>query len=237
MKTTLKQKVYNKLPEKNRDKIVTVYHVFRTVKNVVCWLLIIALVLTVILSMVTRFSGKTPSVFGYTLQRVSSGSMVPALQVGDVILSKKTDDPSTLKKGDIITFRGGSEFSNNHVTHRVITAPYTNESGVLVLQTQGDANNASDPPIKASSVESIYITTLGWLTKMYEIFLSPWGLLIFIGLLLFVFFDELLNIVRIVTGNYKDEDEEDINDIIARIQREDREKALAEKKSEDGDGE
>ena len=72
---------------------------------------------------------------------------------------------------------------------------------------------------------------------MYEIFLSPWGLLIFIGLLLFVFFDELLNIVRIVTGNYKDEDEEDINDIIARIQREDREKALAEKKSEDGDGE
>lgn len=237
MKLSLKQKIYNKLPEKNRDKYVKAYHVLRAIKNVVCWLLIIALVLTVILSMVTRFSGNTPSVFGYTLQRVSSGSMVPVLQVGDVILSKKIDNPSNLKKGDIITFQGGSEFSNKHVTHRVIEAPYTDESGVLVLRTKGDANSTGDPPIKASSVEAIYITTLGWLTKLYEIFFSPWGLLIFIGLLLFVFFDELINIVRIATGNFPDEDEEDINDIIARIQREDKEKALAEKQPEDDNGE
>jgi hypothetical protein len=54
---------------------------------------------------------------------------------------------------------------------------------------------------------------------------------------LLVFFDELLNVIRIISGNFPDEDEEDINDIIERIQREDREKEIAAKKSEDGDGE
>ena len=106
MKINLKQKIYNKLPEKNRDKIAGVYHVCRAIKNIVCWLLIIALALTVILSMVTRFSGKTPSVFGYTLQRVSTGSMIPTLEIGDVILSRTVSDVSEVKEGDIITFKG-----------------------------------------------------------------------------------------------------------------------------------
>ena len=64
---------------------------------------------------------------------------------------------------------------------------------------------------------------------MYEIFLSPWGLIIFIALLLLVFFDELINVVRIATGN-DIEEEESVDEIIERIQREDREKQLEEAK-------
>ena len=229
MKINLKQKIYNKLPEKNRDKIAGVYHVCRAIKNIVCWLLIIALALTVILSMVTRFSGKTPSVFGYTLPRVSTGSMIPTLEIGDVILSRTVSDVSEVKEGDIITFKGGAQFSNNHVTHRVVVAPYTDDNGKLVLQTKGDNNNAVDPVIRADSVESVFLNKVGILTKMYEIFLSPWGLIIFIALLLLVFFDELINVVRIATGN-DIEEEESVDEIIERIQREDREKQLEEAK-------
>lgn len=110
------------------------------------------------------------------------------------------------------------------VTHRVFRAPYT-ENGTLMLQTKGDANDIADSPITADTVQSKFVTKITFLAGLYSFFLSPWGLLTFIGVLLIIFFDELLNIVRITTGNYKDEDDdESISDIIERIQKEDAEK-------------
>lgn len=233
MKQSLKQKIYLKIPENKRDGVSKTYRVFRIIKNVICWTLLALLVVMVVVFLMMRMRGELPSLFGYSIQRVQTGSMVPELQVGDLLLSKKVDDTSDIKVGDIITFQGGSFFDNNLVTHRVIVAPHTDESGKLVLQTKGDANDTEDPVIEASSVETKLVTKLTFLNGLYNVFLSPWGLILFILLLVFVFFDEVLNIGRIVSGNYDDEDEEDINDIIARIQREDKEKALAEKKPED----
>ena len=46
MKVTLKQRIYNKLPEGKRDKIVKTYHVLRTIKNVVCWTMVAVLAST-----------------------------------------------------------------------------------------------------------------------------------------------------------------------------------------------
>lgn len=237
MKMSLKEKIYHKIPESKREGAVKAVHALRIAKNIICWSLIIVLVIIVIVSLMMRMRGETPSIFGYTLQRVSTGSMVPALEVGDVFLSKNVDDVNILAVGDIITYEGGANFDYKHVTHRVVAAPYKDDTGALVLRTKGDANNTEDPVLSAERVESKYIAKITFLTKLYEIFLSPWGLLIFVGLLLLVFFDELLNVVRILSGNYSDEDEEDINDIIARIQREDKEKELAEKQPEDDNGE
>ena len=49
------------------------------------------------------------------------------------------------------------------------------------------------------------------------------------GALLIIFIDELINLVRIASQNYPDEQEESINEIMERIQREDAEKARKEK--------
>lgn len=228
MKVTLKQRIYNKLPEGKRDKIVKTYHVLRTIKNVVCWTMVAVLAIVVVIFLTMRINGETPTLFGYTLQRVATGSMEPALHVGDVILGKSVDDVKTLEKGDIITFQGGAYFDNHHVTHRVDVKPYVNESGELVLQTKGDANDISDPVISADDVESVFVTKLEFLNAIYDFFLSPWGLIIFILLILFVFFDEVLNIGRIVTGNDGEEEEEDIGTIIERIQREEQKRKLEE---------
>lgn len=234
---SIKDKVFHKIPEKNRNRIDKVFGVARVVKNVVCWTLIVVLVFAVITFLLTRVSGGTPSVFGYTVQRVSTGSMEPELMVGDVILSKEVDDVMALEVGDIITFKGGSQFGNDvNVTHRVVVAPQE-ENGVIMLQTKGDANDVADNPISFDRVQSKYIRTVGFLTKLYSVFLSPWGLIIFIVLLLFIFFDELINIIRIATHTLPEDKEESISEIIERLQREDREKALSEKKSEDSDGE
>ena len=201
----------------------------RVIKNVVCWTLIIILSFAVITFLLTRFAGDTPSLFGYTLQRVSSGSMVPELEVGDVILSRNVGESDELKVDDIITFDGSDQFGEKNVTHRIIVAPYE-ANGVVMLQTKGDANDIADDPIEFSRVKSIVLKKLSFLRTIYDMFLSPWGLIIFIALLLLVFFDELMNIIRIATGNYRDEDEESISEIIERIQREDMEKEEEKKR-------
>ena len=190
---------------------------------------IIILSFAVITFLLTRFTGGTPSLFGYTLQRVSSGSMVPELEVGDVILSRNVGESDELKVDDIITFDGSDQFGEKNVTHRIIVAPYE-ANGVVMLQTKGDANDIVDNPIEFSRVKSIVLKKLSFLRTIYDMFLSPWGLIIFIALLLLVFFDELMNIIRIATGNYRDEDEESISEIIERIQREDMEKAEEKKR-------
>ena len=190
---------------------------------------IIILSFAVITFLLTRFAGGTPSLFGYTLQRVSSGSMVPELEVGDVILSRNVGESDELKVDDIITFDGSDQFGEKNVTHRIIVAPYE-ANGVVMLQTKGDANDIADNPIAFSRVQSLMLKKLDFLRTIYDLFLSPWGLIIFIALLLLVFFDELMNIIRIATGNYRDEDEESISEIIERIQREDMEKAEEKKR-------
>ena len=130
------------------------FGVLRVIKNIVCWSLIIVLAFLVITFLLNRVSGITPSLFGYTIQRVSSGSMQPELMVGDVILSKNVGDVMTLEVDDIITFKGGSQFGNDvNVTHRVVVAPQE-ENDTIMLQTKGDANDVADNPISADRVQS-----------------------------------------------------------------------------------
>ena len=59
------------------------------------------------------------------------------------------------------------------------------------------------------------------LDTVYNVFLSPWGLLILIALIVIIFFDEIITIVKILTNNDKSVKEaDDINEIIDRLQAE-----------------
>ena len=224
MKINIKDKIISRIPEENRPKIAKTFNVLRIIKNIVCWTSIAIMVFFVITFLLNRISGVTPAIMGYTIQRVTSGSMEPELAVGDVIISKQVDDVSVLVVDDIITFDGGSQYEHRNVTHRVVTAPYE-DNGRIYLQTKGDANEIPDNPIYASQVQSKMIRKAPFLTVLYNFFLSPWGLIVFILLLLLIFFDELINIVKITSGYYDSEEkEESISEIIERIQREDNEK-------------
>lgn len=72
---------------------------------------------------------------------IISGSMEPNIHVYDVILSKRVD-PSTLKKGDVITFLSNdSRFYGATVTHRIVQEVDKSKG---IFRTQGDANNVAD---------------------------------------------------------------------------------------------
>lgn len=200
----------------DKTKILRVLNI---IKNVICWALVVCLVSMVIIFLMARTSGETPSIFGYSILRVSSGSMKPQLKVGDIILDKTVDDPQTIKKGDIVTYKGIGNLSGKLVTHKVIKAPYY-EDGTLMIQTYGIANEIADVPVKASAVVGIMICKIPFLDILYNVFLSPWGLIILIALIILIFFDEIIAIIKILTGTVEPEEREDINEIIDRLQKE-----------------
>lgn len=196
-----------------------VFRIIKLIKNIICWTLIAVLVFTLVLFFMSRINGSTPSVFGYSIFRVSSGSMEPELMVGDIILDKTVDNPEDLKVGDVITFKS-SDYGDLLVTHKVIKAPYE-ENGKLMLQTKGIANEVEDKPISVDNVKGIMICKVDYLDTVYNVFLSPWGLLILIALIVIIFFDEIITIVKILTNNDKSvKDADNINEIIDRLHAE-----------------
>lgn len=197
-------------------KLKKVFRIFRTV---LCWLCI-ALLLIVVISLVTaKIQGSYPSVFGYSIYRVSSGSMSPELEVGDVILGKSVSDPMDIKVGDVVTYKGSGELSGMLITHKVIVAP-EEVDGVLTLQTKGIANEIPDSPISAERVVSVVVCEVEFLAAFYNFFFSPWGLLTVIALIILVFIDEVIAIIRNLTGNDIKTEKKDINEIIGRIKSE-----------------
>lgn len=115
-----------------------------------------------------------PTVFGYSVAVVASGSMEPALSVDDMILNHAQDEYGV---GDIITFAKGSSLT----THRIVAVT---EEG---YRTQGDANNAADPdPVAPQEVVGRVVGHLPGIGGLLAALKTPLGmtLLLFVGLIL-----------------------------------------------------
>lgn len=99
-----------------------------------------AIVATITMVSLTAVAALCLAVVGYRPLIVRSGSMEPALGVGDVVLVEdvKADQ---LAVGDVTTIRDPSEVSDS-LTHRVRAV--TTVDGVLTLITRGDANTTSE---------------------------------------------------------------------------------------------
>lgn len=92
----------------------------------------------VFLVLSAKASGGEPSIFGYQVKVVVSGSMEPAIQTGSIIVNKLIGKNTSYKKGDIISFQAGDKV----VTHRITDIRTTNTE--TMYQTKGDNNNAPD---------------------------------------------------------------------------------------------
>jgi signal peptidase len=81
-----------------------------------------------------------PRVAGITPLTVLTGSMEPALGVGDVVLSERRS-PLDVRPGDVVTFRDPSR-DGELVTHRVVSM---RRAGAAVrFVTKGDANDVAE---------------------------------------------------------------------------------------------
>ncbi len=85
----------------------------------------------------------------FSLYTIISPSMEPNINVYDVILDTRVDDPKTIKVGDVITFISTGSLSNGMtITHRVVEV-IENEDG-LFFRTKGDNNQTPDAALVLS---------------------------------------------------------------------------------------
>lgn len=82
---------------------------------------IIAAAVAVLCIVLMTKPGKAPSVLGYTVLRVTTGSMAPTYEVDTLIVVKKTD-PAEIREGDVISFYSLDPALDGAVnTHRVVS--------------------------------------------------------------------------------------------------------------------
>ncbi len=90
---------------------------------------------------------------------VSSGSMIPVLNVGDILIVKDGNTFNSLKVGDIIVFnrpQGGDRV----IVHRIIEI--TDRFGEKVIVTKGDANDGIIPGTDFPILEKDYIGSVAY---------------------------------------------------------------------------
>jgi signal peptidase len=110
-----------------------------------------------------RLSGiKYPALFGIRQAVVMSGSMEPAVEIGDLIVIRLQNK---YREGDIITYFDKQRL----VTHRVMSV----QSDQLL--TQGDANNTPDSPIDTKQVLGRMIIRLPHVASFFWFLRTPLG--------------------------------------------------------------
>lgn len=86
---------------------------------------------------------------------VATGSMEPTIQVGDVVIVRRTD-PDQLQVGDIVRYRK----DNYSVIHRIVAQQKGQNGQTLSFTTQGDNNNGpdSDPVLPDQIMGKVILT-------------------------------------------------------------------------------
>ena len=152
----------------------------------------------------------------FSAYTIVSPSMVPAINVLDVVITMRVDDPEDLDKGDIITFNSTDyRYSGVRVTHRIINIEKTS-SGEYLYTTKGDNNNTEDS--SRISFNEIYGKVLFRIPKIgyVQYYLSSilgWVAIIIVPAVMIIGYD-IYKLIKTLRGSDKNSDSRQIvNDI------------------------
>ena len=183
---------------------------FLTLINIISVMIIAAAVVVLCLVVFTK-QGEAPNLGGYTVFRITTGSMRPSYDTDTLILVKKTD-PSQIQVGDVISFYSADPALDGAVnTHRVIAIE---EDGTeWKYTTQGDANNIPDQYGTDSEalIGKVVASSLA-LGKLARLVANP---LVFIPVILI---SNLVRTIRLAGKIAKDEEEAAVREAIREIQ-------------------
>lgn len=109
--------------------------------------------------------------FGYKTYIVLTGSMEPNINIGDVVVVKKTQT-NDVKVGDVITFQLDGQDST--VTHRIVEK--IEDENSVIFRTKGDNNNAQDPDnVKPENIQGVMVFKISKLGKIVTKLLTGTG--------------------------------------------------------------
>ncbi|PIZ71274.1 MAG: signal peptidase I [Candidatus Portnoybacteria bacterium CG_4_10_14_0_2_um_filter_39_11] len=139
----------------------TIYYVFLGVIGAIALLLIVSVF---------------PITGNFKVLTVQSGSMMPAIKTGSIVLVKPTNN---YKIGDIITF-GQISKTKTPTTHRIAEIEVAN--GQPIYTTKGDANNAPDQKqVSAKEVIGRVLLDVPFLGYAVAAAKKPWGFMLLIA--------------------------------------------------------
>lgn len=148
------------------------------------------------------------AIFGYRYYTITTGSMSPTYNVGDMIFVKLTSGED-INKGDVITFNP-SQDSDANLTHRVTEKIENYEgTGVICFRTRGDANETDDSFLidedRVIGVVKFGIPVIGYVVRFVQL---RWFLILPIVIMIAVFFQLLKR--YFLMGKDEDEVKEEV---------------------------
>ena len=186
--------------------------IFSRVMSVISALIFI-LGFTIFVSVLSATAGKAPSVLGFSVFQVQSGSMEPEIPVGGIVIVHK-QKPSSLKVGDIISFYSNDMTISGEInTHRIVEIK-DSDSGEKIFRTKGDANDAVDTAavfeVDIIGKVILNVGTVGG--SVLGVLRNPKIIFIFIVLpLIFITLGEAVNLAKLI-AEYKFSEQKDEED-------------------------
>ena len=189
----------------SEQKTKTVKAVKRTL-SALWWVFVILLFALLISVIGAKLSGKVPSVFGYSVMNIISGSMEDEIPKDSYILIKRVD-AEEIECGDVICFYSSDpKIYGMPNTHRVVEDPIVTESGIEFI-TRGDANPINDSvTAKGDRLIGVHVKNLDGLTAFSNALKGNLLLIVIIGLQLCI--TAMVVYVAVTTKNKTSADEE-----------------------------
>lgn len=161
--------------------------IISTVINVILVISIILAAVCTYVSYVSTSGSGVPSLFGLQIFSIQTDSMYPVLLPGDLIVDTAVKDPSTLRKGDIITYWtviNGERTLNTHTIYEIYDG-----GDYLIFSTKGENNSAADPlTVHESEVVGIYKARIPGIGKFFDYLQTSTGFLLVVVIPVFIFF-------------------------------------------------
>lgn len=178
--------------------------IFKYITTVLSWSLFVMLMSVALFLFYYFVSLKIYEAKGYeyrpalTIYTIVSPSMVPTIDVYDIVINKRIEKPKDIKVGDIITFISSSSISKGlTVTHRVVNIKI--ENGEYFFDTKGDNNISADTmPTPFKDVIGKAVMRLPQFGRIQFFLASGTGwLLIVVIPSLFVIIKDVIKLVKI----------------------------------------
>ena len=176
--------------------------------------LVFVLGFAVFASVLKADANEVPSILGFSVLKIQTGSMEPEYRTGSVIITRKVS-ADKLEKGDVISFySSGGQISNRVNTHRIEEIYYL-RGGERQFVTKGDANDTVDEfPVYEKRIIGKVVYNLGVFSGSVIGFLqNPNIILFFIVIpLVIITFLEALNLVNMIVNRNDDNAEDEQTD-------------------------
>ena len=164
-----------------------IFKIFKRIVGAIWWCILALLFITLVNIIGSKLVGRVPTVFGYSVINIVSGSMEDEIPRDSYILIRR-QDADTVRKDDIICFYSSDpKIYGMPNTHRVVEDPIITDDGIEFV-TRGDANSINDKvTAKGDRLIGVYVKNLDTLTAFTRLLQGKTMIIVIICLQICIF--------------------------------------------------